>query len=183
MPAASASPTEAGHRASCSAPPARPGLSTRLRRAAGLRRLRRHRAGRKLGRLQGRGREGQDPGHDGQRPAAHRRAEPNRFAGKAYTWYGRWTVQVRGSGAPGRGRRAADPHHAIASYAWSVPANSFTHERFHLAGPGNRSKGWMQRRHRARTVRGRGRPRQAARPRRAARVPPGRPEGRRATSN
>jgi hypothetical protein len=30
-----------------------------------------------------------------------------------------------------------------ASYPWSVPVNSFTHEQFHLAGPGNALQGWI----------------------------------------
>jgi Zn-dependent M28 family amino/carboxypeptidase len=69
--------------------------------------------------------------------------EPNRFAGKAYTWYGRWLYKFEE--AVRRGAAGALLIHTTpsASYAWSVPANSFSHERFHLAGPGNRIEGWL----------------------------------------
>jgi Zn-dependent M28 family amino/carboxypeptidase len=70
--------------------------------------------------------------------------EPNRFAGKAYTWYGRWLYKFEE--AVRRGAAGALLIHTTpsASYAWSVPANSFSHERFHLAGAGNRIEGWLQ---------------------------------------
>jgi Zn-dependent M28 family amino/carboxypeptidase len=32
---------------------------------------------------------------------------------------------------------------ASASYPWSVPQNSFSHEQFHIAGPGNALQGWI----------------------------------------
>ena len=69
--------------------------------------------------------------------------EPNRFAGKAYTWYGRWLYKFEE--AVRRGAAGALLIHTTpsASYAWSVPANSFSHERFHLAGKGNRIEGWL----------------------------------------
>lgn len=70
--------------------------------------------------------------------------EPNRFAGKAYTWYGRWLYKFEE--AVRRGAAGALLIHTTpsASYAWGVPANSFAHERFHLAGAGNRIEGWLQ---------------------------------------
>ena len=70
--------------------------------------------------------------------------EPNRFSGKAYTWYGRWLYKYEE--AVRRGAAGALLIHTTpsASYAWSVPANSFSHERFHLAGAGNRIEGWLQ---------------------------------------
>jgi len=69
--------------------------------------------------------------------------EPKRFAGKAYTWYGRWLYKFEE--AVRRGAAGALLIHTTpsASYAWSVPANSFSHERFHLAGQGNRIEGWL----------------------------------------
>ena len=69
--------------------------------------------------------------------------EPQRFAGKAYTWYGRWLYKFEE--AVRRGAAGALLIHTTpsASYAWSVPANSFSHERFHLAGKGNRIEGWL----------------------------------------
>ncbi|KQQ86890.1 M28 family peptidase [Massilia sp. Leaf139] len=69
--------------------------------------------------------------------------EPNRFAGKAYTWYGRWLYKFEE--AVRRGAAGALLIHTTpsASYAWGVPSNSFSHERFHLAGKGNRIEGWL----------------------------------------
>ncbi|WP_078032710.1 M28 family peptidase [Massilia sp. KIM] len=69
--------------------------------------------------------------------------EPNRFAGKAYTWYGRWLYKFEE--AVRRGAAGALLIHTTpsSSYPWSVPANGFSHERFHLAGPGNPVEGWL----------------------------------------
>lgn len=69
--------------------------------------------------------------------------EPNRFSGKAYTWYGRWLYKFEE--AVRRGAAGALLIHTTpsSSYPWSVPANGFSHERFHLAGPGNRIEGWL----------------------------------------
>jgi len=69
--------------------------------------------------------------------------EPNRFAGKAYTWYGRWLYKYEE--AVRRGAAGALLIHTTpsASYPWSVPANGFSHERFHLAGAGNPIEGWL----------------------------------------
>ncbi len=69
--------------------------------------------------------------------------EPNRFAGKAYTYYGRWLYKFEE--AVRRGAAGALLIHTTpsASYPWSVPANGFSHERFHLKGPGNQIEGWL----------------------------------------
>ncbi|MBA4094458.1 MAG: aminopeptidase [Candidatus Accumulibacter sp.] len=69
--------------------------------------------------------------------------EPQRFAGKAYTWYGRWLYKFEE--AVRRGAAGALLIHTTpsSSYPWTVPANGFAHERFHLAGPGNRIEGWL----------------------------------------
>jgi len=69
--------------------------------------------------------------------------EPNRFAGKAYTWYGRWLYKFEE--AVRKGAAGALLIHTLpsSSYPWSVPANGFGHERFHLAGPGNPVEGWL----------------------------------------
>ena len=69
--------------------------------------------------------------------------EPNRFAGKAYTWYGRWLYKFEE--AVRKGAAGALLIHTLpsSSYPWSVPANGFSHERFHLAGPGNPVEGWL----------------------------------------
>jgi Zn-dependent M28 family amino/carboxypeptidase len=70
-------------------------------------------------------------------------AEPNRFAGKAYTYYGRWLYKFEE--AVRRGAAGALLIHTTpsASYPWSVPANGFGHERFHLQGAGNQVEGWL----------------------------------------
>ena len=70
--------------------------------------------------------------------------EPNRFAGKAYTYYGRWLYKFEE--AVRRGAAGALLIHTTpsASYPWSVPANGFAHERFHLKGAGNPVEGWLQ---------------------------------------
>lgn len=69
--------------------------------------------------------------------------EPDRFAGKAYTYYGRWLYKFEE--AVRRGAAGALLIHTTpsASYPWSVPANGFSHERFHLAGKGNPVEGWL----------------------------------------
>jgi Zn-dependent M28 family amino/carboxypeptidase len=69
--------------------------------------------------------------------------EPKRFAGKAYTWYGRWLYKFEE--AVRKGAAGALLIHTLpsSSYPWSVPANGFSHERFHLAGPGNPIEGWL----------------------------------------
>jgi hypothetical protein len=60
--------------------------------------------------------------------------EPNRFAGKAYTYYGRWLYKFEEAVRQGAAGALLIHTTPSASYAWSVPATSFSHERFHLAG-------------------------------------------------
>ena len=69
--------------------------------------------------------------------------EPDRFAGKAYTWYGRWLYKFEE--AVRKGAAGVLLIHTLpsSSYPWSVPANGFSHERFHLAGSGNQLEGWL----------------------------------------
>lgn len=69
--------------------------------------------------------------------------EPKRFAGKAYTYYGRWLYKFEE--AVRRGAAGALLIHTTpsASYPWSVPANGFSHERFHLNAGGNPIEGWL----------------------------------------
>jgi len=73
--------------------------------------------------------------------------EPNRFAGKAYTYYGRWMYKYEE--AVRRGAAGALLIHTTpsAAYGWNVPATSFSHERFHLPGGGNRIEGWLSEDH------------------------------------
>ncbi|WP_432381346.1 M28 family peptidase [Duganella sp. P38] len=70
--------------------------------------------------------------------------EPNRFAGKAYTYYGRWMYKYEEALRQGAAGALLIHTTPSASYAWSVPATSFSHERFHLAGSGNPIEGWLQ---------------------------------------
>ncbi len=69
--------------------------------------------------------------------------EPNRFAGKAYTYYGRWLYKFEE--AVRRGAAGVLLIHTTesASYPFSVPANGFSHERFHLKAGGNPVEGWL----------------------------------------
>ncbi|WP_295993542.1 M28 family peptidase [Rugamonas sp.] len=70
--------------------------------------------------------------------------EPDRFAGKAYTYYGRWLYKYEEAVRQGAAGVLLIHTTPSASYPWSVPANSFSHERFHLTGAGNPVEGWMQ---------------------------------------
>jgi Zn-dependent M28 family amino/carboxypeptidase len=70
-------------------------------------------------------------------------AAPQRFGGKSLTWYGRWTYKFEEALRQGAAGILLIHTTASASYPWSVPANSFTHEQFHLAGPGNALQGWI----------------------------------------
>jgi len=69
--------------------------------------------------------------------------EPNRFAGKSLTWYGRWTYKFEEAVRKGAAGILLIHTTASASYPWSVPTNSFSHEQFHLAGAGNALQGWI----------------------------------------
>jgi Zn-dependent M28 family amino/carboxypeptidase len=70
-------------------------------------------------------------------------AEPDRFGGKSLTWYGRWTYKFEEAVRQGAAGILLIHTTASASYPWSVPVNSFSHEQFHLAGPGNALQGWI----------------------------------------
>ena len=69
--------------------------------------------------------------------------EPNRFAGKGYTYYGRWMYKYEE--AVRRGAAGALLIHTTpsAAYGWNVPATSFSLERFHAPGGGNLIEGWL----------------------------------------
>jgi Zn-dependent M28 family amino/carboxypeptidase len=70
-------------------------------------------------------------------------AEPERFGGKSLTWYGRWTYKFEEAVRQGAAGILLIHTTPSASYPWSVPVNSFSHEQFHLAGPGNALQGWI----------------------------------------
>jgi Zn-dependent M28 family amino/carboxypeptidase len=70
-------------------------------------------------------------------------AEPNRFGGKSLTWYGRWIYKFEEAARQGAAGILLIHTTASASYPWSVPANGFAHEQFHLAGGGNALQGWI----------------------------------------
>ncbi|MDN4051812.1 M28 family peptidase [Massilia sp. YIM B02763] len=74
------------------------------------------------------------------RPTA---AEPNRFAGKSLTWYGRWVYKFEEALRQGAAGILLVHTTESASYPWTVPVNSFSHEQFHLAGAGNALQGWI----------------------------------------
>ncbi len=70
-------------------------------------------------------------------------AEPDRFGGKSLTWYGRWTYKFEEAVRQGAAGILLIHTTPSASYPWSVPVNSFSHEQFHLAGKGNALQGWI----------------------------------------
>ena len=70
-------------------------------------------------------------------------AQPDRFGGKSLTWYGRWTYKFEEAQRQGAAGILLIHTTPSASYPWSVPVNSFSHEQFHLAGPGNALQGWI----------------------------------------
>ena len=71
------------------------------------------------------------------------RAEPDRFGGKSLTWYGRWAYKFEEAVRQGAAGVLLIHTTPSASYPWSVPVNSFSHEQFHLAGAGNALQGWI----------------------------------------
>ena len=71
-------------------------------------------------------------------------SEPDRFAGKSLTWYGRWVYKYEEALRQGAAGVLLIHTTESASYPWSVPANGFGHERFSLAGTGNAMEGWLQ---------------------------------------
>ena len=70
--------------------------------------------------------------------------EPNRFGGKALTYYGRWTYKFEEAARQGAAGVLLIHTTPSATYAWNVPQTSFSHERFSLANNGNALEGWMQ---------------------------------------
>jgi Zn-dependent M28 family amino/carboxypeptidase len=72
-------------------------------------------------------------------------AEPNRFAGKGLTYYGRWTYKFEEAARRGAAGVLLIHTDASASYGWSVVQNSWTAERFQLADAdlGTGMQGWM----------------------------------------
>jgi Zn-dependent M28 family amino/carboxypeptidase len=70
-------------------------------------------------------------------------AEPDRFGGKSLTYPGRWTYKFEEAVRQGAAGILLIHTTASASYPWSVPANGFAHEQFHIAGPGNALQGWI----------------------------------------
>jgi len=70
-------------------------------------------------------------------------SEPQRFSGPSLTYYGRWTYKFEEAVRQGAAGILLIHTAASASYPWSVPVNSFSHEQFHLAGTGNALQGWI----------------------------------------
>jgi Zn-dependent M28 family amino/carboxypeptidase len=72
-------------------------------------------------------------------------AEPKRFAGKALTYYGRWTYKFEEAARRGAAGVLLIHTDASASYGWSVVQNSWLAERFQLAegNLGSGMQGWM----------------------------------------
>jgi len=72
-------------------------------------------------------------------------AEPNRFAGRGLTYYGRWTYKFEEAARRGAAGVLLIHTDASASYGWSVVNNSWTGERFQLADAdlGTGMQGWM----------------------------------------
>ncbi|MES2757776.1 MAG: M28 family peptidase [Pseudomonadota bacterium] len=72
-------------------------------------------------------------------------AEPERFAGKGLTYYGRWTYKFEEAARRGAAGVLLIHTDASASYGWSVVQNSWMAERFQLAGGknGTSMEGWM----------------------------------------
>ncbi|WP_028101486.1 M28 family peptidase [Pseudoduganella violaceinigra] len=69
--------------------------------------------------------------------------EPQRFAGQAYTYYGRWTYKFEQAARRGAAGALLIHTDASAAYGWHVPATSFALERFHARGAGNQLEGWL----------------------------------------
>jgi Zn-dependent M28 family amino/carboxypeptidase len=72
-------------------------------------------------------------------------AEPNRFAGKSLTYYGRWTYKFEEAARRGAAGVLLIHTDASASYGWGVVHNSWMAERFQLADAdlGTGLQGWI----------------------------------------
>ena len=70
---------------------------------------------------------------------------PDRFGGKALTYYGRWTYKFEEAQRRGAAGVLLIHTEASASYGWSVVKNSWVVERFQLAEglTGTRLQGWL----------------------------------------
>lgn len=71
--------------------------------------------------------------------------EPNRFGGKALSYYGRWTYKYEEAKRRGAAGVLLIHTDASASYVWSVIQNGGTPEKFQLQGaaPGSGLQGWI----------------------------------------
>ena len=71
--------------------------------------------------------------------------EPNRFGGKALTYYGRWTYKYEEAKRRGAAGVLLIHTDVSASYGWSVVKNGGTSEKFQLSGAaaGTGFQGWM----------------------------------------
>lgn len=71
--------------------------------------------------------------------------EPNRFAGKSLTYYGRWTYKLEEGMRRGAAGVLLIHTDASATYGWSVVKNGWTQERFKLAesAGGADLEGWI----------------------------------------
>ena len=72
------------------------------------------------------------------------KSEPDRFGGKALTYYGRWTYKFEEAARQGAAGVLLIHTTASATYGWNVPQTSFSHERFNLPNAGNALEGWWQ---------------------------------------
>ena len=72
-------------------------------------------------------------------------AEPNRFGGKALTYYGRWTYKFEEAMRQGAAGVLLIHTTPSASYGWSVVQNGWTSEKFQLNGaaPETPMQGWI----------------------------------------
>ncbi|MFV8750196.1 M28 family peptidase [Nannocystaceae bacterium ST9] len=61
--------------------------------------------------------------------------DDGRFAGKAMTYYGRWSYKYEAALAAGAAGCLVIHEEAPASYGWNVPQTSFSNERFTVLGP------------------------------------------------
>jgi len=72
------------------------------------------------------------------------KTEPQRFSGKALTYYGRWTYKYEEAQRQGAAGVLLIHTNVSAAYGWSVPQAMFNHERFSLGGAGNALEGWWK---------------------------------------
>lgn len=70
-------------------------------------------------------------------------AEPQRFAGKSLTYYGRWAYKFEEALRKGASGVLLIHTTESASYPWSVASNGHGREQFYLQGKGNQMQGWI----------------------------------------